>query len=327
MQHWLVRLWFAGPIHFGEAGIGDETTNVTLRSDSLYSAIWSIWGRYGLQPAIDDLLARFTGEGEAPFLLSSTFLFEGDTYYLPRPSLPAQGLEQHGKIVKQTRCVPLALFRAWTSGLPVDPEALEKANQRVDELYARNLRPRVHLDRVSERAQLYQVAQVTFAEGAGLWFLIRVRDAGVLAPLRQAVALLGEDGLGGRRSAGYGCFRPEWEDVTAHSDWRALFGDNEADGPHCLLSVCNPEPPELPGLLTDASYEVVERTGWASSGDGRAQAPRLPVRMLAEGSVLSGRPRGRVVDVTPPAFLELAGHRIYRSGLALAVPVRREART
>lgn len=325
MQEWLVRLTFKGPVHFGQAGIGDETTNVTLRSDSLYSAIWSTWSRYRLQPDIGDLLARFSAGGQPPFLLSSSFLFDGDVYYLPRPSMPAQGLEQAGKIVKQTRYLPLPLFRAWTRGEPVDSEVLKEANLRLGDLHVRSLRPRVQLDRETNRAELYQVAQVVFAEGAGLWFLVRLYDETLLAPLRHAVALLGEDGLGGRRTAGYGSFTAEWRNAAEIPEWQSVLAGREPGAPHCLLSLCNPAPGELPDLLTDAAYEVVDRIGWASSAGG-LQAPRRPVRMLAEGSVVSCCPRGRVVDVTPPGFAELAGHAVYRSGLALAVPVRREAR-
>lgn len=316
VQDWLVRLRFTGPAHFGEAGIGQETANVTLRSDSLYSAIWSVWARYGLEPGLSHLL------DVSPFRVSSAFLFDGSTHYLPRPSLPVTGLEQRGKLIKQTRYLPLPLFRAWAGGAPVDADALEKANDRYEHLSRFTLRPRVALDRVSQRSVLYQVAQVTFAEGAGLWFLVRLGATEWLAPLQQAIEVLGQDGLGGRRSAGYGSFVPEWVDVTADPEWQALLGDGSEQGPHCLLSLCNPAPEELPALLDGAAYEVIERQGWAASGRA-VQAPRLPVRMLTEGSVLAARPRGRVLNVSPPGFAEAAGHPVLRSGLALAVPVGR----
>lgn len=322
MQDWLVRMSFPGPAHFGEAGIGQETTNVTVRSDSLYSAIWSVWARYGLDHGIDWLMERFLGP-TPPFRLSSSFVFDQDTYYLPRPALPKAGLEQHGKTVKQTRYLPLDMFRAWAADGPVSHEQLKEANDRYDELYKITVRPRVALDRVSQRSNLFQMAQVSFAPGAGLWFLVRLHDPDLLRPLKQALAILGEDGLGGRRTAGSGYFTPSWDEVTATDDWQAILRDDAGTGPCCLLSLCNPRTEELPTLLDGAAYEVVERRGWAASGPG-AQAPRRAVRMLTEGSVLARQPLGQVLDVTPPGFTEVAGHPVYRSGLALAVPVRRE---
>jgi len=325
VKHWLVRLQFRGPAHFGEAGIGQERTNATVRSDTLYSAIWSIWARYGLLPAIGELLGRFWGP-DVPFRLSSAFLYDRETYYLPRPSLPPPpGLEQEGKLVKKTRNLPLPLFVAWVTGARIDPVALKEARGRYGQLYHVNLRPRVQLDRETQRSELYQVAQVTFREGAGLWFLVALADDSLLLPLQHALELLGQDGLGGRRSGGYGAFAPSWVEPASDRLWKSLLGSAEADSPCCLLSLCNPAPDELPALLDGARYELVDRQGWAASGN-KLQAPRKPVRMLAEGSVLGHQPHGRVVDVTPPGFAEMAGHSIYRSGLALAVPVRREER-
>lgn len=328
MAYHLVRLTFYGPAHFGEDGIGQEATHTAVRSDTLYSAIWSVWARHGLHPDIDGLLSRFVG-GEPPFRLSSAFLYCGAEVYLPRPALPALGLEPGSKILKQARLVPVDLFADWVAGRPLAVQNLERAVKNQQGACTVQVRPRVELDRATHRSELYGVGLVAFVRGgdgaAGLWFLVYLAEPALLQPLRQAVALLGENGLGGERSSGMGAFTAEWAEVTAEPPWRDLLTGGDPGGPHCLLSLCNPDPSELPGLVSGAQYDLVERRGWSQAGDG-LQGYRLAVPMLTEGSVVSRLPRGRVLDVSPPGWRERAGHAIYRSGLALAVPVGRGQR-
>lgn len=316
MRYFRVRLTFAGPAHFGVEGIGQEKTAVTVRSDTLYSAIWSVWAAYGLRPDIAELLDAFAS-GAPPFRLSSAFIYDKEACYWPRPHLRAEGLEQDWKLDKAAQFLPTDLFRDRLQGRPTDAKALQEAWKRYVGSHEKVLRPRVELDRMNNRSSIYNTQEVSFAKGAGLWFLVQIARPDLLAPLQQAVALLGEDGLGGERSTGSGAFTADWEEDSQINE---LMGGGTAHVPHCLISLYNPAEGELPALLADAVGEVIERRGWAQSGN-RAQFLRLPVKMLAEGAILPACPAGRVVDVTPEGWGDVAGHRVYRSGLAMAVPM------
>jgi CRISPR-associated protein Csm4 len=331
VEHWLVRLRFRGPAHFGVEGIGQERTASWVHSDTLWGALIAIWYRYGLDRRWGDLGARLLGAGQsrAPFALSSAFPFSAADLYLPKPlGISNVGLQGEEKLAKQISFLPLPLFASWLDGVRVAPEALKMAKLRLGEAVQITLRARVVLDRVTHRAQIFHVAQVTFARDAGLWCLVRLHDPTFREPLREAFEALGEEGLGGGRSTGTGGFRADWQPIDLQDaslpdreSWARLLRAGQTGDRYCLLSLCNPDPTERERILSGAIPAVLERKGWSQARDGR-QTFRLPVRMLAEGSLLGADPTGRIVDVTPEALRPTLPHAIWRIGIALAVPVR-----
>jgi CRISPR-associated protein Csm4 len=87
------------------------------------------------------------------------------------------------------------------------------------------------------------------------------------------------------------------------------------------------EPSNLKQLITEeASYEIQERGGWITSSESGRQLRRKMVRMFAEGSVFSGKPKGKLVNVTPKEFITRNGqyipHPIYRNGISLSLPIK-----
>lgn len=320
-----MRLSFKSPVHFGEAGVGLEHTAATVHSDTLFSAIANAWADLH---GSDDLAAVLADcdRGAPPWLLSSAFPWytadSGYHYLLPKPALPPPGFESperraaYAKTVKATAYVPLSAFVAWLRNQPVDYEAVHAARVAWHGRHRRYLAPRLAIDRVTAAPDLYFCGLVAYERTAGLYFIARVRDAAVQQKLQQAVALLGEAGLGGERSTGCGRFQAEWERIDGQSDWADL--DLTPSGQVCLLSLLYPTPTERAGLLDGASYELLERRGWAWSRRMPAEGARAVVRMLTEGSVLPRPVHGALATVTPPTWRG-AGHPVRRSGLALAV--------
>ncbi|MEM8714693.1 MAG: type III-A CRISPR-associated RAMP protein Csm4, partial [Cyanobacteria bacterium P01_G01_bin.4] len=126
MSEWrLVRLNFGrNPTHFGETGIGLESTCERVRSDTLFGAWMGAYAKTFGKKAVEDLLGQFETAGEPPFRVSSTFVYrhQGGTYtdYLPvladRPTdYPADDLA-FAKTFRKLKYLPLSVWQRWYQG-------------------------------------------------------------------------------------------------------------------------------------------------------------------------------------------------------------------
>jgi CRISPR-associated protein Csm4 len=179
--------------------------------------------------------------------------------------------------------------------------------------------PHVTLDRASSASEIFHVGDVRFAEGCGPCVLVRfLADEAAWRPrLLAAFRVMGDEGLGGKRSIGRGQFDLVEENISIP----------EGDGDRAvLLSLLNPTKDETPRLLPDepwVAYSLITRRGWVYSDQAR-NLWRKRVTMLAEGSVVARpteeRPPGRLVTV-----LEKDGkipHDVYRYGYGFLVPLK-----
>lgn len=274
--------------------------------------------------------------------------------FFPRPLEPPPGVPdvpKERKTIKKITWMSEGIFRAWVGGESLKqhyaPEHLvqggrvwltasEKervAGWRDEEtdairLWAVGDVPRVTVDRRASTSAVYQAGRVWFPPAAGLWLLMRWREAWQQRG-ELALQVLGDAGVGGERSAGHGLFCPH--------------------GPHILRGLPDPTPGErfltlslyypTEAELTDVlggdgiNYRFQVRRGWMASPDeshdaegnlvrGRALR-RKAVRMFAEGSILrwpDGRKvLGALANVTPDAF---NAHPVYRYGYTYAIGYR-----
>lgn len=212
-------------------------------------------------------------------------------------------LDECAHLPDRLRCDP-------KTNRPIPPRAL-----RRHAVYAEATVPRVTVDRVNSASTIFHAGRVTFAAGCGLWFGLSGQPP---AELKRALQVLGEDGLGGERAAGYGAFT--W---TVAQQPLAL-PDPSPDGAALLLSRYHPRAEETAALQRpDAAYELTAVAGWLRTRDGAAQRRRR-LWLVREGSVVylpGSGPWGDVVDVCP-TYENPAGdlpHPVWRAGLALAV--------
>jgi CRISPR-associated protein Csm4 len=170
--------------------------------------------------------------------------------------------------------------------------------------------PRVTVDRINSSPNLFQSERVLFSEGCGLWFGM----SGEFAELKNTLAVLGENGLGGERTAGYGKFG--WEEKAPENlpepgDGRTAY----------LLSRYHPRKDEVKLLQHAHSFYRLEAVeGYLRTFDGAAQR-RKRVWLVCEGSVIKGDLRGDAPDVRP-TYQNPSGdvaHPVYRPGFALAI--------
>lgn len=221
--------------------------------------------------------------------------------------------------LEECEALPLHFRRNPQTGQVIQPRAL-----RERKVYADARVPRVTVDRITSASTIFHAGRVTFAPDCGLWFGVEWRapqttvgNATFEQVLHEMLALLGDEGLGGERTAGYGAFRYERGDVLTLPDARA-------GGLALLLSRYHPRADELPAALNGngTAYTLTSVAGWLRSWDGAAQR-RKRLWLVSEGSVfcaVGDGPWGDVTDVRPD-YNAAAGqlpHPVWRYGLALA---------
>jgi CRISPR type III-A-associated RAMP protein Csm4 len=177
------------------------------------------------------------------------------------------------------------------------------------------LRSNAGVDRLHNAVDIHSTACLEFARGAGLWTVAQFADQAALsqwqAPVRSALRLLADSGLGGERSRGWGRSEaPEWQ------SWSAPQA-TATDQAHWLLSLYTPAENDSVDWKR-GNYATVVRRGRIESA-ARWGEPKQPTTMITEGSVLlaSSELRGAASNVAPEGF----PHPVYRAGFAVTVPI------
>ncbi len=307
------KLNFASPVHFGQ-GESIAETRVNLKADQLFSAFChgylKLFGE-------EELVNLLEGKEDIPFRISSAFPYKNESLFLPWPAgIPAPENEEKASESVSVKYLEMSLFGELISGdslkacedsllqggsiLPADDFSDEK-------LWYKDDNPRVTLDRKSRQSSIYHVGKVTFAEDSGLYFLTKASRE-----WREKIAytfeLLGDIGIGGERSSGYGQFKLEVEQVDAG------FPEAEDCDWFTTLAPYFPREDELkPGR---SFYRLTKKSGWIYSPHGGDQRKK-PIRYFAVGSIFPELGQeGKLVDVTPGSF---KAHRVYCYALPFKV--------
>lgn len=340
------------PFHFGKRGVGLNETDVTLPADGLFSALCVAFQMAHGTDALTAMLARFPPHGgEArtpPFRITSLMPTANGIDLMPMPLLHAKVGEASvadRKQWKEIAWVSTQVFQKLVAGqvLADDHEVVEQhgekvtpytvqddsvwldyaAYQRFDGettvLWQTDIRPRVTVDRVSTASTAFSSGGLYFSRRhkAGLYALIRweIDDAVLRRQVEQALRVLGESGIGGERSYGYGQFHPTF--TTVKYDLGALGGAY-----FTTLSPYLPQPSERTVFDEHARYQIVLRRGWISA-PGHTHLRRPTIRMVDTGAVLRQLPdrsvTGALADATPDTLQ--GSLTIYRYGVAWPVPV------
>lgn len=360
MSNWsnwkLIRLNFGKNIaHFGEVGIGLEETSERVRSDTLFSALISVYARLYGKADVEKLLESFGQNIEPPFCHSSTFIYrclgeqknkENYIYYLPKPltfpnKYPIGDDLEFTKVYKKLTYLPLKIWRRWyqTEGFQESDRneliadnkkdkidsSLEKAGVfSYGETYKIAKHPKVAIDRATSATNFYHTGFVQFEHEnqahSGLYFLLYFpeNDSKLEQKIHNVLYLLADEGIGGERSSGAGRFSLEWLELPRI--WQKVINFSNSNA-HSLLSLLWGKPEKFQEEIADktVSYNVIDRGGWISSSPSGLQKRRQKVRMFAEGSVFPFQPKGSLANVTPKDFK--GGHQVYRSGISLSLPI------
>lgn len=328
----IARLRPVGPWRFGPTSGARDQVDRIYHSDSLYSAITSAMDRLG---RLEEWLAVTAESPGAQVRLSSCFPWQRNTLFVapPRsiwPPAPSPKVRWQGP-----QFVPATLVSALISDKTLNEdqwavdgssECLVPTDRPLAGPFRVALRTGAAVDRVTGTVEPHATACLEFAQDAGLWFAAefdgdeaheRWSDA-----LKAAIRILADSGFGGERSRGWGrAEQPEFMDGSLPDLLlpRGAENDGNGDGEHgwWLLSLFSPSDADRVEWQR-GWYSVILRGGRVESPAGWGAMKKLS-RMVTEGSVLiSGEPlRGAAVNVAPDRF----AHPVFRSGLAVAVPV------
>ncbi|MCK6579487.1 MAG: hypothetical protein L6Q98_15445 [Anaerolineae bacterium] len=335
----------ARAFHFGQRGVGVEASTDFAPSDTIFSALCSTLRIADSAAALTRLLDRFA-QGAPPFLISCGFpyvLCRGEPLrFYPTPLSWAQ--HPRGDDRRKARWMSESILlgeigvtgradRRYVEDIEalVTPAELDALRQDYAELARRSGGglplwtvddvPRVAVDRVTSASAVYRAGCLTFTPGGGIWVGVAPLDTQwVQGTLPALLDLLGEQGLGGERSSGYGAFSHR-----RALDTPLMLPDIHPGDRFMTLSYYAPDlsAGERAAFAPDCAYAVEMRRGWMSSPDND-RLRRKAVRMLRFGSVLrafDGRALyGRLVDVAPDEFKTQPNrHPVWRCGLALPI--------
>ena len=335
--------WRSGP----DSGDADRVDAV-YHSDSVFSAVTTAMASLGI---LDEWLAATArNEAGASVRFTSCYPFQGPTLYLvpPRtlwPPEPSTRVRWKG-----ARFVPSTVVDSLLAGEPMEDEkwAVDGPSAclvRPGQIgpFREGLRGGAAVDRLHEGVLPHLTACIEFGEGAGLWSAIVFADEEQRqrwsAPVRDALRLLGDTGLGGKRSRGWGRFEtPIFSEGSLESLLLPRMSVPEtpaeaatapeaapATGPRSLWLLSLYVPSAADAVSWDrGNYSIVTRSGRVESPAGWGSLKK-DLKMVAEGSVLvaSGELAGAAPDVAPDGF----AHPVFRSGAPVALSVHLQGAT
>ncbi len=325
------KLNFDTPLHIAAHGVGYEKTGEMIHSDTLFSAMMSLWNHF----YADEVQAMCESP---PFLISSAFPFRGETYFFPRP-MKRIGKEKDGdddpkkgKKLKKVKFISKSLFKRMLNDENLDFDEShtfqngsfwsDKAESKDSRVFGVREIPRVRVDRENCASDIFYFSEVVFEKDAGLFFLARFREKEIQPRFEAILRLLGDEGIGGDKRVGKGLFSME-----SDKKFEISF-PQKADG-FLTLSLYYPTETEFGEILDNASYNLVSRRGWLHS-PGAMSLRRREVKMFTEGSVFNAID-GQAFYGASPCVLEKTGwakldHNIYRYGFAFDLPIVREVK-
>lgn len=280
----------------------------SIQADTLFSALFI----EALQNGMDtDFLIN-------DLVLSDTFPYKGDIYYLPKPFIQvAPKDETNFKAIKRLNYLPYEKMRDYFDG-KITSEVAEEISNKMQlgssTVYTKGSIPR---NRVSERkednqAELYTVGTYSFNQDAGLYFFVRGNEAAI-QKLYQVLDSLQYAGLGGKRSSGYGRFTYK----KVYDKSLANFIDQQGKY-HVLLSSAMKKQAEVFQLTSDDFYTVQKKSGFIQSNNyANTFRKKRDFYTFQAGSVFKGKFDGDIFNVQD----KLGKHPVYRYAKAFWLEV------
>ncbi|MEW6617936.1 MAG: type III-A CRISPR-associated RAMP protein Csm4 [bacterium] len=315
----LARMRFKRAISIGggDLSLGEGFTGI-LHSDTIFSGIANklaeIPSNYDGGYSIKELISNLNTDSP-PFRISSAFPYFMDEYYLPTPYGTG---ELYLEKLKDVPLIKLSDFLELASG---NYERIKKKplKDSVNELMVSFTAPRVTIDRITTSTNIYQTTGWLMNQDCGLYFLIDLKDELLKDKLLLCIRLLGESGIGGDRSIGYGIFDSELIEIDNLPEWSELFQERGGKNTsYYSLSLCYPSNNDE--AKEAISYNILSRKGWIFSSSSIKQSKRRECKMFAEGSLFKSPIKGQMAKVAPSRFRQ-EEHEVYRYGLGMMVEI------
>ncbi|MCS7244233.1 MAG: type III-A CRISPR-associated RAMP protein Csm4 [Candidatus Calescibacterium sp.] len=305
MKTLLVKLKFKTELHIG------ETTNILtkidniIHSDTLFSAIINMYCLiFGLDKT-EILVQKIINENY--LRISSAFYFYKDKLLVPKPfgiKLNSDDPENYKKI-KKLRFIPFDLLYNPKKFWNLSKNEIESIYNINKSLTVEDERPRVSIDRITNSSNIYYISYYYLSNDSGMWFFLQVNPE-VEKEVVTTIKVLGDEGIGGERTYGFGLFYPTFEEYKLPNvEDQSLFIN---------LSLTNPTKEEIASIKY---YSIKTRKGYIYS-PYISGIKHKEINVLEEGSVFNSEIKGRAIDVTPKNFSK---HKVYKFYTAFCLPV------
>lgn len=328
----IIKLNFTSPLHIGEVGIGLEESSLVLHSDTIFNAICNALAKLYGRDWVTDFLRNF--KDEPPFRISSGFPFADQNLYFPKPMSRANIdedfdedlLQNYSKKLKKTSYLTKGFFEKWIAEEKLsekdlkditENEAAKDCDDKDSGFGTGFLLPKVSISRESAESSIYFLGSVRFKENSGIWFILDCASKEWENRVFSALRLLQHDGIGGKRTWGYGSFFLEEENLCLK------LPDS---GTHLLLSLFYPNESEDPAadekqLFSgkNARWGFSLRGGYAHPYGSRSSSQKAQRLFIKEGSIFEKKPQGKLIE--DKADLE-GIKELYHYGFAYSIPIR-----
>lgn len=305
MQYAVIKWHFLTAVRFGTSKGQLADSSYIMHSDTLFSALCQEALLFGGQEAIQRLYGLCSS---GQLLFSDTMPFLNEQYFLPKPVLRAERVQQENssvlkKAYKKLKYIPAELYGIYLQSLAGESFFdVETVNQAGSDFAVSNNRVMAGVTGY-DATQPFYVNVWNFAENAGLYVIVVFNDEADLLWVVQLMENLGLHGVGGKKNSGMGKFEPE--DVIflqdAYSDGLGALRDLlllEQGSWYMTLSAALPRPEEMEQALEGAAYQVMKRSGFVDSVHyGKEKQKRRTLYLLSAGSCFRSRFDGDIYDV------------------------------
>lgn len=280
----IFKLNFKTPVHFGNKRLSDG--EMTIAADTLFSALFI--EALKLDINTDFLLNEL--------IISDTFPYENEVYYLPKPLIRIQSSESLSyKEFKKLKYIPTYHYKDYIDGNLTDEDA--KDLNEVFNIGRYMLQTKVSLlnqmNNPNEDSEPFSVGTFIFEENAGLYFIARGTE-NTLSQLKTILKSLQYSGLGGKRSAGYGRFEVSFVDNP-----EVLKLMNNKGGTNILLTTAMAKENEMEDSCEGARYMLSKRSGFIQSSTySENLLKKRDFYSFTPGSVFINKFDGDVFDVS-----------------------------
>ncbi len=274
----IIKLNFNSPLHIGEIGLGLEECSPIIHSDTIFNSIINAHSLMHSKEETDDFVKKFN-----TIKISSAFPFCDNEIYFPKPkklNINEKTHSDHSKNLKKTEFVSKEYFDKIINFTELNETDITKIIKKI-EMYEEFQIPKVYLDRETNKSGFFFISLIKFKKDCGLWFSIDCEND-VYNEIISCLRLLGEEGIGGKRTWGYGLFEFKEENIEIIQPEGNSF---------ILLSLFYPDKNEK-GIFSDnSSWDFVLRGGWTE----KERKPRI--RMIKEGSIFEKAPEGCIINL------------------------------
>ena len=138
MNYFLLKLAFDTAVHFGgsDSAVGSQSSALTLRADTIFSALCHTALEVYGEPALEELLVSADADA---LRISDAMPWRGDSFYLPKPiaasTSPAELSTVERKAVKKLAWIPVSKFDRYTASLHSGTYPLDELDQRFGQAY------------------------------------------------------------------------------------------------------------------------------------------------------------------------------------------------